>query len=254
MASRSHGAGPGWYRWKELKRHEVRELAPEALVVVPLGAVEQHGPHLPTGTDYMLSSRAVEGALDRAAVSSERPFLLADVLGIGCSAHHLPFGGTISLTPGVMGEVLADIIRSMTASGVRRVVMVNGHGGNSGICHAAASQAASDDDVAVAVVDYWESAAVVETADAPVPGHAGRFETSLMLAVHPELVHPDRERPGGESGQQPGRGVYGPRIWAGIDGFTDAPELASASSGEEMLARIVTDLATRLQALAEEMG
>ncbi|MFC6236129.1 creatininase family protein, partial [Leucobacter soli] len=189
--ARGGAAGDGWHRWQELARREVVDLAREGLVVVPLGATEQHGPFLPTGTDIMLSTRAVEGALDLAAPECDRPLILAQFLGIGCSAHHLPFGGTISLPPQVMIDVLVASMLSMAESGVSRIVLVNGHGGNTGVCHAAASEAASRSDLTIAALDYWEMASPPDPA---APGHAGAFETSLMLAVRPDLVAADRER------------------------------------------------------------
>lgn len=244
-----------WYRWPELKRHEVVELAREreGVVVVPLGAIEQHGPFLPTGADIMLSTLALEGALDRAAGRSERPFILAPFLGIGCSAHHLPFGGTISLSSRVMGEVLVEAMLSMRESGVRRIVLVNGHGGNTGVCHAAASEAASGSDLTVAMLDYWSFAAEEDDPASPVPGHAGRFETSLLLAARPELVADDREYRDRSRGVQPGRGVYGRAVWAGIDGFTDRPDDGTEEAGRESLEHIERRLASRLVQLAEEM-
>lgn len=240
----------GWYRWHELKRQEVRELAAEALVVVPLGATEQHGPFMPTGTDIMMSTHAVEGALDLAAPGSARPLILAQILNIGCSAHHLPFGGTISLPPQVMIEVLVEAALSMMASGVRRIVFVNGHGGNTGVCHSAASEAASRSELSVAALDYWE---MTSRDDPTLPGHAGAFETSLMLAHRPDLVASDRERENRDDVAQPGRGVYGRGVWRGIDGFTDHPNLANAEQGAADLADIHRNLADRLIELGQGM-
>ncbi|MCZ2849865.1 creatininase family protein [Modestobacter sp. VKM Ac-2978] len=246
------GASPhGWQRWEELKRHEIAALAPEALVVIPVGAIEQHGPYLPTGTDITLSTRAVELALDRVGERTDAHFLFAPFLRIGCSAHHLPFGGTISLSPGLMIDVLVEAMLSMTASGVRRIVLVNGHGGNTGVCHAAASDAAARSDLLVAAVDYWEFASTAGTQ--PQPGHAGWFETSLMLAARPDWVAGEREPRRADGPMQPGRGVYGRGVWAGIDGYTDQPASATADQGSDMLQYIVHQLADRLVDLAQEM-
>lgn len=243
--------GGGWLRWEELRRHEVADAAKEGLVVIPLGATEQHGPFLPTGTDIILATTVVERALDIAALGSDKPFVLASFLRIGCSAHHLPFGGTLSLSPRLFLEVLVEVLLSMQGTGVKRMVLVNGHGGNSGICHAAASEAASRSDLTVAVVDYWEFAP--DTSARPQPGHAGWFETSLMLAARPDLVAPERTRTDTSDAPQPGRGVYSRNIWAGIEGFTDEPEQATAAFGASLLAEIARMLAVRLVELSEQM-
>lgn len=250
MGREESGGDRRWHRWHELKRHELLDLARDGLVVVPLGAIEQHGPFLPTGTDIMLATRAVEGALDRAALGIDRPLILASFLGIGCSAHHLPFGGTISLPPGLMIDVLVSAMLSIAESGVSRIALVNGHGGNTGVCHAAASEAASRSDLTVAALDYWEES---PPTDPPSPGHAGRFETSLMLATRPELVSARREREGRDGAPQPGRGVYARAMWQGVDGFTDRPAEADADAGAEMLADIERSLAGRLLALARSL-
>ncbi|MCZ2811989.1 creatininase family protein [Modestobacter sp. VKM Ac-2979] len=251
MIKQSGESRQRWHRWEELKRHEIAALAPEALVVIPVGAIEQHGPYLPTGTDITLSTRVVELALDRVGVRADAPFLFAPFLRIGCSAHHLPFGGTISLSPKLMIDVLVEAMLSMTASGVRRIVLVNGHGGNTGVCHAAASDAAARSDLVIAAVDYWEFASAAETL--PQPGHAGWFETSLMLAARPDCVAGDREPRPADEAMQPGRGIYGREVWAGIDGYTDQPASATADHGSEILEGIVHQLADRLVGLAQEM-
>ncbi|GGA70804.1 creatinine amidohydrolase [Pseudoclavibacter endophyticus] len=245
-----HGAASAWRRWEDLRRHEVRDVGADALVIVPVGAVEQHGPHLPTGTDIALVSTVTERALELAAPESPRPFVLASFLRIGCSAHHLPFGGTISLSAPVMIGVLVDAISSMSASGVRRVVLVNGHGGNTGVCHAAAAELASRHGMTVAALDYWEFAHPAP--DVPIPGHAGKFETSLMLTFA-ETVAPRHETRSGDQSPQPGRGVYGPEIWAGIDGYTDQPAAATEELGRSLLDQVSRGLADRLRELAGEM-
>lgn len=250
MALRTKREQGSWYRWDELKRHEVVDLAAEGIVVIPLGAIEQHGPFMPTGADIILSTHAVERALDRAAASSERPLILAEFLRIGCSAHHLPFGGTISLPPDLMIRVLVEAMRSMIESGVSRIVLVNGHGGNSGVCQAAASEAASHSELNVMALDYWEAAPPV---DPPAPGHAGWFETSMMLASRPELVSEDRTRVSRDDVSQPGRGVHARGIWRGIDGYTDDPASANTQEGRAFLEQIEENLSERLCRFGREV-
>lgn len=239
-----------WYRWHELKRHEIVELARDGVVVIPLGAIEQHGPFMPTGADILLSTHATELALTRVAAQTGRPLIMAQILNFGCSAHHLPFGGTISLPPSLMIEVLVAAMRSMIHSGVTRIILINGHGGNTGVCNAAASEAASHTGLTVAALDYWESAPPV---DPPAPGHAGFFETSLLLAARPELVARDRHRDDRDDVPQPGRGIYARAVWTGIDGFTDHPAEATAELGAEYFEAIETNLAQRLSDLIAQM-
>ncbi|MGN6484428.1 MAG: creatininase family protein, partial [Thermomicrobiales bacterium] len=110
-----------------LRRDEIRSrLADGALVVLPTAATEQHGPHLPTGHD----SVTVEHIARAAADASLAEVILAPVLCFGSSQHHLPFGGTLSLSTETYYHVARDLVESILASGARRVLLLNGHGGN----------------------------------------------------------------------------------------------------------------------------
>ena len=238
--------------WEELTREEILRLAPDALVVVPLGAIEQHGPFLPTGTDSLLSMHAVRLAADAAARAAGVNLLLAPFLRIGSSDHHLPFGGTISLPPATLLQVLTDAIRSMAHSGVRRVVLVNGHGGNTGICHAAAAAISTTSPISVAAVDYWEHGGDW-TPEVPVPGHAGRWETALMLSLRADLVKAPVALAKAPGAREPGRGVYSAAIWKSIDGYTDRPDKARAQDGAATWDLVAAGLADRLVQLAEAM-
>ncbi|WP_166345278.1 creatininase family protein [Phytoactinopolyspora limicola] len=235
--------------WADVNREVLTELLPEALVVLPVGAVEQHGPHLATGTDTFMAATVAQRAAERAEKESSRPLVIAPVLPFGASDHHLPFGGTLSLTPETLLAVLVDLLRSVAADGGRRVVLVNGHGGNVGICHAASAAAAARHEIAVAHVDYWRMAGPGTS-----PGHAGEFETSLVGAVRPELMgsaEPRDHVP--EAAAIDGVEVHDAGIWAAMDGFTDRPDRADRAAGEARLDQIVDALAERLVALAKTM-
>ena len=112
----------------ELTREKARELAPHTLLVLPVGAVEQHGPHLPVGTDYLTVEHVARGAAEQAQKAIS--VLVAPTLPFGSSHHHLSFGGTLSLATETYYRVLADLGESMIVSGFRSLVLINGHGGN----------------------------------------------------------------------------------------------------------------------------
>lgn len=235
-------------RWAEADRAVVRGVLSEALVLVPIGATEQHGPHLPTGTDAFLAAAVCERAAELAAPKTERALLLAPPIPYGASDHHLPFNGTLSLSPQTLLHVLDDLARSIAVQGGRRLVVVNGHGGNVGVCHAFAGAASTRHELAVAHTDYWR---VLEPEDI-VPGHAGEFETSMMLAVRGELV---QERTAREKSGQAVRvsdvDIHSGQVWRDIDGYTDQPELASKSQGLRWFEKITSGLAERFVTLAE---
>ena len=237
-------------RWAEADRATVGGLLPEALVLLPIGATEQHGPHLPTGTDALLAATVCETAAELAAPSSARPLLLAPAIPLGASDHHLPFNGTLSLSPQTLLAVLADVARSVSVQGGRRLVVVNGHGGNVGVCHAFAGAASTRHGLSVAHLDYWRVLAPQDI----VPGHAGVFETALVQAVRGDLVRrpPHRDEP-----PQPPTvsdvDIHSGEIWRGIDGYTDQPERATESRGRAWLDEIASGLAERFVALAKVM-
>ena len=137
----------------EITRNEARAIAERALVVLPTGATEQHGPHLPIGTDCMLDQAVARGAAER--VRSRLPILVAPTLAFGSSPHHIPFGGTMSVGTETYYRLLCDLLESLVAGGFRRVFIVNGHGGNSELVQLAARDVALRRELAVAVGSYW---------------------------------------------------------------------------------------------------
>jgi creatinine amidohydrolase len=237
-------------RWAELTRGEIAELAPAALTVLPVGTTEQHGPHLAAGTDALIASAIAE----RAAAAATRPetILLAPTLAYGASAHHLPFGGTLSLGVTTFQLVLRDLLASAAAAGVRRVFVLNGHGGNAAACAIAVAEASRDLGL-VAATAMASDLVDAQEIEGPVRGHAGSFETSLVLALEPGLVRPElaRPSPGGAARKRPQGLVVGePGRWQELDGFTDRPDEASRERGEQALAVCVAAVAAAFEQLA----
>jgi creatinine amidohydrolase len=237
----------------ELTRERLRELAPRSTVVLPIGSVEQHGPHLPLVTDLALVEHVTAAAAARAG---ERvPVLLAPALPFG-SAHHHRFAAALSLAADTLIRVLGDLLESLALAGCRRVLIVNGHGGNSDAMRIAGRRAVLEAGLAVATCDYWAVAAEeLAELSADVPGHAGDFETSLMLAIAPNLVDEARRptaavEPRALFAASPAAGIDAdaPGEWARIDGYTDPSNKASAERGAAMLDTIVERLADAIAA------
>lgn len=215
-------------RWAERTRTELTEVLPNATVILPIGATEQHGPHLPTGTDFLTVEAVAVAACETAGRSVN--VVLTPTIPFGSSDHHLRFGGTLSLKTETATQVLADVLHSIAEDGGRRVVLVNGHGGNRGPCSSAAELASVRYGLHTGYVDYWAS--IPPRPDILHPGHAGAFETSMMQHLHPELVR--GVPPGGEPRTYPdvpGMIVHSERVWQSIDGYTDQPSRAGAQYG-----------------------
>ncbi|HLU50075.1 MAG TPA: creatininase family protein [Planctomycetota bacterium] len=192
----------------ELTTYEVDALARDLPVVVPFSAIEQHGAHLPIGTDTYI----VEGILRRVDERDPNACLWLPVERFGSSPHHMPFRGSVTLSSRTFLDVALELVESFVHHGFSNFVLFNGHGGNRAHLDVAVQEirmgggrvaTARTGDRARRVVHatYWSIArdAFAEIRESPLGGmgHACEMETSAMLALHPELVRPDRLRADG---------------------------------------------------------
>jgi creatinine amidohydrolase len=227
----------------ELTREELAEVAASCTIVLPLGATEQHGGHLPVSMDTLMCERIAVAAA-RIAAADAGPFLVAPPLPYGRSDHHLPFAGTFSLRSETFLAVIADLLRSVSAWGVRAVFAVNGHGGNDAPMRVALADAAEAFPLTAGGASYWTIAWEALLAEGverlgAVPGHAGAFETSLLLAARPDLV-----RTAGQIGSMPRSATEDPVVrivhtahgaWASGPGTSDDASTADAALGARLL-------------------
>jgi creatinine amidohydrolase len=251
------------YLFHHHTREEVARLAASGCpVIIPLAATEQHGPHLPVFTDSLIGEHVVYGAVSRA--NEQTPMLVTPVFAVGCSEHHLRFSGTISFTSSTYLHMLNDIAESLVTCGFTKIIFVNGHGGNEKIMHQITSDIAVKHPVWTASASYWSVAAealqeVQASEVGMVPGHAGGFETSLIMAIAPELVKHEHitdthiQRPWINSGP-PGAFIGRHKELTGYDGYTDAANLATADKGAKYLDAIVNALSEWLLHITKQMN
>lgn len=176
----------------ELSWPAVAAVSREVPVVVPIAAVEQHGRHLPIFTDSMLLEEVVRSAAPRL----EDRIVWAPLLWLGNSHHHLDFAGTLSAAPRTYLDLLGDLIGNLGGHGFRRIVLLNGHGGNivpaSQAVFEARQRYRGRDDLLLLAATYWlpgsrprdENSAFVQDR----MGHACEWETSMILKLAPHLV------------------------------------------------------------------
>jgi creatinine amidohydrolase len=241
----------------ELSWVDVKERVAETdMVLVPVGSVEQHGPHLPLIQD----TAAVLHVCLRVAERLYPRVLVTPPLALGVSPHHLAFPGTLSLSPETLVAVVLDVCSSLHRHGFRRIMLVNGHGGNIATLGVAGRKVRDRlGDVDILVTNWWdhidEALAKQVLESGYFPGHSGEFETSVALAIHPELVHQDRfAKPVGEEAP---RWFILSRV-TDFDEFTETgveqkggdTTLATREKGERLLEAAVIGLARFVEEVA----
>ncbi len=248
------------HKLMELTREAVREIAPSGVAVIPVAAIEQHGPHLPIGVDTYVTEY-VAGEAAAKATSADYPVCAAPIVAYGSSHHHRPLPGVLSLQSDTLIRILKDIGESLILSGFKRIFILNGHGGNNDAIGIVAQDLTNEHDAVVGAASYWSLATaalqeVVKDRGIPwVPGHAGGFETALTRALQGELVD-EAAVPTTATIDGPRRGplgrarIHSHQAIANIDGYTDVPALGDAALGEACLRAIVDEVAAVLQEFA----
>ncbi|MGD8342030.1 MAG: creatininase family protein [Desulfobacterales bacterium] len=243
--------GSKGYLWGELTWRQARaRIKKMDVALLPVGSLEQHGPHLPLDTDAFdadyLARRVAE------ACSDPKPLVLP-LISYGVSYHHADFVGTVSISNDTLAKMIYEIGMSISRNGIRKLVIINGHGGNSPALNYAAQMINRDARIFVCVdtgetsdVDIYK---IVET---PNDVHAGEIETSTGLAARPHLVQMDQAKkhiPKFSSGYldfTSKRGVlwYAYTRKISTSGVMGDPTRASAAKGEKiweiMIAHLVS--------------
>ena len=218
---------------------DVDALSRDLPVVIPVAALEQHGRHMPVFTDSLLLGEIVR----RAQLACQQDGLFLPLMWLGNSHHHMDFPGTISAEPRVWIDLLSGLVDNMITHGFRRILVINGHGGND----VPAKQATFElrqryrdrHDLALIAATYWTLADPTKT----VPGlkqtqmgHACEWETSMILRLFPELVKQHEQVEEVDFGRS-----FEPaaRAWTMLDrsqhGHLGSPAAATAEKGEGLL-------------------
>jgi creatinine amidohydrolase len=248
----------------EMTTLEIADLAANAVFILPVAAIEQHGPHLPIGTDWMLGSRVAADA------ERQRPdrIVLYPAIPVGSSDHHRPFAGTLTLRADHYTDMLVDLTETMIGWGARRICLLNSHGGNMTPGKQALNLVAArrPHDVWCVMTSYFDLAGSAFAGDPPmetdaVLSHACEYETSMMQIVAPQLVHMDRYTPQTEPpdnkyigwhDERPSPIAYGAMTeWITSNGVSGDPRPSTPEKGEHLLraaadalVRFVDDFAT----------
>lgn len=233
-------------QWQKLSWQEVdAALQQKPAAILPIGATEQHGPQLGCGMDYVLADRLC------AAVSARVGVSMLPTMPYGCSVgHSRRWPGTIALAPKTLIDVIFDMGSWAYHSGVRRLFIVNTHVTNAAPLRCALEMLRSEfDDLMVAI---FNSATVSERvrnahfADGD-DWHANDAETSLMMAVAPEMVLPSEVENADDPDRTAGLVFAHPVNRTSLNGVTGKPSLATPEKGQQLFQWMVEDLAALIE-------
>lgn len=246
--------------WQDLKWQQIDALPRSTLVMVPFGAVEQHGKHLPLRTDALIG----EEIANRLDAACGRRLLVLPVQWMGLSLHHMRFPGTLTASVDSYISLVFDTIASVAQAGFRKMLLLNSHGGNVAALDVVLVKARERfPDTRVFACTYWNAAVAelreLRESELGGMGHACELETSLVLASRPDLVDITQLAP---DGLQTTSSFLGKDMLAGgsvsvsrrfeeisQNGGVGDPRTASAEKGERFFSAIVT----KLKILVEEI-
>jgi creatinine amidohydrolase len=240
--------------WKELTAENLRAKAKaDAVVVLPVASIEQHGPHLPVGVDTILT----EAVCTRAAQAvAKAPVVVAPVLWCGMAEHHMAFGGTFTFDIPTYRAVLLCFLKSIERHGFKRVFIINGHGGNKTALNAFLPDFVVETGLTIRAATYFDVAPdamkqILE--DQEGVRHACEAETSMMLVAAPATVKRERftEAFGPAFSHAP-TGLPAIQRFASFKEFSASGVIgdarrANADKGERLFAAVVASLADAIQ-------
>lgn len=241
--------------WMKLTFAELNaRAAADALVIVPVASLEQHGPHLATGVDIVCAT-GVAHAIARRMVTAGQGVVVTPCVWTGLAEHHVPFGGTVTLDYAAFAAVLKGVVRSAGRAGFKRVMLLNGHGGNAEAVAVVGGECQTEFGLKCVAGTYWHLAG---DAFAPILErqsnvlHACEAETSMVMKLLPEAVRTDRlpdahgphsTRPEGQPAAMIRRRSFKEITPSGVVG--DARS-ATAAKGEALLAAAAERIAAEL--------
>ncbi len=248
------------YRWDNLTRPEIEKLRDEnAIIIIPTGSTEQHGPHLPVGADALISTGYAERVAKILSEQYGKRAVVAPTVSVGNSIHHMSFAGTITLRPETYMQWLLEYCQCLAHHGFRKIVMINGHGGN----NFPTETAIININEALGFPVYFcpssslgsekEMDEILETQRRGV--HACEMETSVMLAMYPELVDPIyKEIKGGNITKDNYPGPSKPYTFQRMEERTDNGSVGNAyAATPEKGEKIVATFSRKLAALISEL-
>ncbi len=232
----------------------LRQMAArDAIVIVPVGATEQHGPHLPVMVDHRMATEvAMRGAAGLR--DAGHPVLVTPTVWMGFSEHHMELGGTITVDHATYQALLGGIVRSLVRGGFRRICLLNGHGGNIAPLTVIVSELTFELKIPLVAFSYYQTDPVATRTILEHQGsvlHACEAETSMLMAVEPQLVDMDRlnEAHGPDQDRPEIEALVGPAVfrWQALNARARSGVVGNGAAGTpEKGAKLIDAYVARL--------
>jgi creatinine amidohydrolase len=231
--------------WTEAKEYFMKN----DIAILPVGSNEQHGPQNPLGTDHLIAKAIAEETAKRTGV------LCLQVIAFGVSSHHKQFWGTIYISPKTFKNYVKEVCLSLNYYGMRKVVIVNGHGGNSCALMEMAREL-REKGIFASLFQWWSAANkfLPDLFEPEERGHAATEETSMNLALHPHLVNMHKavdEEPRKHTLQTEGITLPLDTLDYTSSGVFGKSTTASAEKGKKVFVAVVNELVKHVNLLKE---
>ena len=247
--------------WDHLTSEQIGSVDKNTPVILPIAATEQHGSHLPLATDRMIG----EHFASQLHAAAPEKVLILPAVAIGCSDHHMDFPGSLTLSHNTFSLQVEEIITSVIKHGFTNIVILNSHGGNQGIGQVIAERIGyRHPECELVMTSWWQIARehllkITDTGFGGV-GHAGEFETSLMLLIAPDLVRNEKIDKGanqqklkwadGDLLHGPSASYYRTMKQLTPNGVFGDPRAASVEKGKQITEVVIKSLLQILQDLS----
>lgn len=246
------------YDYMALTRPEICDIVAhgKAIAVLPIGSIEQHGPHLPLGTDSYTAAYYAREFLKK--VHTDVDFLVLPQLFYALSVEHITYPTTISLKPETLLNILRDIGEALKHTGFKKLMIINGHGGNDHLLEVVAREIHKLG-IQVFIGSYIAVAGALGID--PLAVHACKVETSIMMEIHPELVRHDKITPELDKSAEKWLKLCEchsavSETWfaeeVAVDGVIGEPTKASLEIGRDWVGKLTDELAKGIAYMLEK--
>lgn len=218
-----------WQYFKE-------QVTDQKVAILPVGSIEQHGLHAPLGTDLFIAEGLAQTAEDH-----DNAILLPSI-PVGVAEYHRHFSGTLWVSPETLKQYVSEIVKSLVYHGIKKVIIVNGHGGNREPLKEMARYVMLEEDVQVVVWTWFESIEpeIIKMYGRRPPLHADETETSMLMAILPDYIKPEHYEESSRGAGEWGKFYKGTMISQTVKDFTPTgatgdPQKTDLDAGKRML-------------------